>query len=271
MDKMLVVAFDTEEDAYKGLDALKELHRGDELTLYATAVLTKHPTGEVEVRQAADKGPVGTAVGALTGAIVGFLAGPVGSAVGAAAGAGAGGLAGLAFDVGSAGVNIDFLDEVSALLAPGRTVVIAEIDEDWVTPVDMAMAALGGQVFRRSRYDVVEDQLAQESAALSQEAKEMKQELKQEGAEAQAATKQTLQSVQQRLESITSKVDSRLDKVNKETDAKVDTLQARMQKARDDRKARIRQRIDEIKAKQEIRIKKLRAAREQAQEALVLS
>jgi uncharacterized membrane protein len=270
MDKMLVVAFNTEEDAYKGLDVLKDLNGSDDLTLYATAVLTKYPTGEVEVRQAADKGPVGTAVGALTGAIVGFLAGPVGSVVGAAAGAGAGGLAGLAFDVGSAGVNIDFLDEVSALLAPGKTVVIAEIDEDWVTPVDMAMAELGGQVFRRSRYEVLEDQLAQESAALSQEAKEMKQELKQESAEAKAATEETLRSVQQRLQSIASKVDSRLDRVNKEADAKVDTLHARMQKAHEERKAKIKQRINEIKANQEVRIKKLRAAREQAREALAI-
>ena len=47
-----------------------------------------------------------------------------------------------------AGVNAEFLDDVSAKLTPGKWAVVSEISEEWVTPVDTRMEALGGIVFR---------------------------------------------------------------------------------------------------------------------------
>ena len=35
-----------------------------------------------------------------------------------------------------AGVDADFLDEVSVALTPGKSAVVAEVDEAWVAPVD---------------------------------------------------------------------------------------------------------------------------------------
>ena len=65
MNKMMVAVFDTESAAYEGLHALKELHREGDITLYATAVLTKDFAGIVSVQQTADRGPLGTALGVL--------------------------------------------------------------------------------------------------------------------------------------------------------------------------------------------------------------
>jgi hypothetical protein len=42
------------------------------------------------------------------------------------------------------------LADVATALTPGKYAVVADVDEDWVTPVDTRMKAVGGPVFRRS-------------------------------------------------------------------------------------------------------------------------
>jgi uncharacterized membrane protein len=49
-------------------------------------LIVKDADGTVAVTQAADQGPLGTAVGLVTGSLVGLLGGPVGLLVGAATG-----------------------------------------------------------------------------------------------------------------------------------------------------------------------------------------
>jgi uncharacterized membrane protein len=130
MNRILVAVFDTEAAAFEGLSALKDLHREGAITLYATAVIAKDASGTVSVKQSADPGPVGGALGMLTGSLLGLLAGPVGVAVGAWAG----GLTGLLFDLARSGIGADFLDEVSQALTPGKVALLAEVEEPWVTP-----------------------------------------------------------------------------------------------------------------------------------------
>ena len=86
MDKILVVIFDDENKAYEGSRTLQDLHNEGSLTLYAKAVIAKDASGQVNVKQADDEGPVGTGVGLLTGSLLGLLGGPVGVALGAYAG-----------------------------------------------------------------------------------------------------------------------------------------------------------------------------------------
>lgn len=167
MNKLLVITFNNEEDAYEGLNALKELDKKGDISLYASAVLFKDAKGNVVVRQADDKGPLATVVGMITGALVGTLGGPVGMAIGTTAG----GVSGSLLDIGEAGINVNFIEEVSLLLNPEITVVIADIEEEWVTPVDTKIAQFDGQVFRRLKAEVVENQLAADSEAFERESK----------------------------------------------------------------------------------------------------
>jgi hypothetical protein len=74
MDKMLVVVFDSEIKAYEGSRALQELQNEGSINLYAKAVIARDAGGKVEVKQAGDMGPVGTAVGLLTGSLIGLIA-----------------------------------------------------------------------------------------------------------------------------------------------------------------------------------------------------
>ena len=83
MNKMLVAVFESENKAYEGLSALKDLHYNGDITLYATAVVSKNEKGELHLNTAADQGPIGTATGLLTGSLIGLLGGPIGFVVGA--------------------------------------------------------------------------------------------------------------------------------------------------------------------------------------------
>jgi uncharacterized membrane protein len=94
----------------------------------------------------------------LAGILLGTLGGPIGLAIGASIG----GLAGLIFDLARAGVSADFLEEASQALAPGKTALLAEIDEKTTAPVDTKLGELGGHVYRRPRSEFVEDQVLDE-------------------------------------------------------------------------------------------------------------
>ena len=98
-----------------------------------------------------DVGPLGALSGTAFGTSdLRALFGPVGLAVGATAGI----AGGAAFDLTNAAVGEDFVDDVSAALSPGKVAVVAEVEEDWTTPVDARMDAIGGIVFRRALSDV---------------------------------------------------------------------------------------------------------------------
>jgi uncharacterized membrane protein len=158
MEKMLIAIFDTAPQALKGVINLNDLHRAGDITLYSTAVITKESSGRVSIKQASEREWNGTPVGFLNGILVGTLGGPIGLAIGASIG----GLAGLIFDLAKAGFSADFLEEASQALAPGKTALLAEIDEAVEVPVDMKLVKLGGHVSRRPRTEFVDDQLIAE-------------------------------------------------------------------------------------------------------------
>lgn len=158
MEKMLIAIFDTAPQALKGVINLNDLHRAGDITLYSTAVITKESSGRVSIKQASEREWNGTPLGFLTGILVGTLGGPIGLAIGASIG----GLAGLIFDLAKAGFSADFLEEASQALAPGKTALLAEIDEAVEAPVDMKLVKLGGHVSRRPRTEFVDDQLIAE-------------------------------------------------------------------------------------------------------------
>ncbi|MEW5804132.1 MAG: DUF1269 domain-containing protein [bacterium] len=264
MNKMLVAFFDTEQGAYEGLRALKDLHNEGDITLYATAVITMDSSGAVDVKQKADERPVGIAVGMLTGGLAGLLAGPVGGVVGASAGS----LAGLIFDLHRSGVDTDLLDDVSGFLLPGKAAVVAEVQETWKTPVDMRLGELGGRIFRRPRSEVVEDQLVRESAALSAEMEQIKGELRHASAETKAKLQKELEGVKTKMEAAETRAKTRAEHVQNELDAKVTALQDQMKQAGDRQKAKIQKHIEEVKADYAVRSAKLEKARKLIKEAL---
>ena len=152
MDRMIVIVFDSENKAYEGKKALQQLADEGSIGLYAYAVLAKQPDGTATIKQGDTAGPLATLVGTSFGSLIGLLGGPAGMMIGAAAGMGAG--AGM--DFANLGIGEDFLDDVTKELKPNKFALVAEVEEDWVAPVDSRMEAIGGTVYRRSLAEVTE-------------------------------------------------------------------------------------------------------------------
>jgi uncharacterized membrane protein len=264
MNKMLVAVFDSETAAFEGLNALKDLHRNGDVTLYASTVIAKDKTGKIEVKQAADPGPVGTAVGLVTGSLIGLLGGPVTMAIGASVG----GLSGLLFDLDDSGIGSTFLDDVSKTLTPGKTAVVADVDETWTTPADMRLRERGGTVSRRLRADVAEDQIVRESAAFEASLKALDDELKQANAENRAAIQKDIDEAKKQLRATQDRAKAKLDQAKTEMEARVKMLQDQAKGASDRAKARIDKRIADARADFDVRSRKLNQAWKLTKEAL---
>jgi len=172
MDRMLVVVFDSESKAYEGKEALLQLDREGSISVYAYAVVAKNADGTATVKQGDDSGPLGTLAGTSLGSLIGLLGGPVGLAVGAAVGF----LAGATADLDNARIGGDFIDDVTKVLLPRRVAVVAEINEDWTTPVDLRMEPIGGIVFRRALSAVTDTVNEEEVAAIKADIAQLKAE-----------------------------------------------------------------------------------------------
>jgi uncharacterized membrane protein len=267
MNKILISVFDTEQAAFEGISALKDLHQDGDITMYASAVIAKDAQGQVAVRQAADRGPIGTLVGVVTGSLVGLLGGPVGMAVGAYVG----GTGGILYDLFNAGFGVDMVDEVGAALTPGKAAIVADIDESWVTPVETRLGAMGGTTFRRLPGEVLDEQMVREAEASKAELEQLQAELRESSDETKATVRAAIEAQQRKLEALVTRIDLAVDKQKAELDAKLTTLRAQWDKARGQQKERIDARIAEIKAAHEARTAKLHEARTLAKQALELT
>jgi hypothetical protein len=179
----------------------------------------------------------GTAIGGL----LGLLGGPVGMGVGAAAGA----LAGSIGDLHVAGVNAEFLDQVTAELAPGKCAVVADISEEWVTPVDTRMEPLGGAVFRTpgrvSRMS---------SGPGCRGASRRIDELKVRA----CAPRRRKARIQARIDKLTAKLQGkfdeaklRSDQIRSEAEAKIKALQKKAEQSQAEMKAILEARVTQVR------------------------
>jgi uncharacterized membrane protein len=172
MDRMLVVVFGNESKAYEGEKALLQLKREGTVVVYAYGVIAKNADGTAAVRQSQDAGPLGTLSGTALGSVIGLLGGPAGLAIGA----GVGLLTGITADLNNARISEDFIDDVNKQLQPNKFAVVAEIDEEWTTPVDTRMETAGGTVFRRALSDVKQTVHDENIAAMKADFAQMKAE-----------------------------------------------------------------------------------------------
>jgi uncharacterized membrane protein len=264
MDKMLVVVFDSESQAYEGSKALQELQNEGSINLYAKAVIARNAGGKVAIKQAGDMGPVGTAVGLLTGGLIGMIGGPVGVAIGASLGMSGGVL----YDLAHLGIGEDFLSEVEKSMLPGTAAVVAEVWEEWTMPVDTRMEALGGVVFRRTSTEVVDEQIERDVAAIEAELAELKAERDQATGEARAKLQAKVDAAKGKLQAAQDAIQARIEASQKETEAKIKSLQEQAAKESGKRKAKREARIAELEADQKRRSDLLKQAWELTKEAL---
>ncbi len=263
-DTMIVAVFESEDAAYLGVTALRDMHAAGDVVVYATAVIVKEADGQISVKQAQDEGPLGLGVGALVGTMVGMIGGPAGMAIGALSG----GTLGTLDDIYVGGVNMQFLNDVGAQLTSGKAAVVAEIQEGWRVPVDQRITEAGGTILRKPRVDVVEDQAAREAAARKAEWEGVKAEFAEAGDDMKAAIQGKLVSAKAAVQKTHDDAKARLASSEEEAIAKIASLKEQIQKSSDQTREKFERRIGEIEADLKTRKKKLFQAMSLTAEAL---
>ena len=223
MDRMLVVVFDNETKAYEGKKALLQLDGEGSISVYAYAVLAKHADGTATVKQGDDSGPIGTLLGTSFGSLIGLLGGPVGLAIGASAGL----ALGAAADLNNARIGEDFIDDVNKMLVPNRVAVVAEIEEDWTTPVDTRMEAIGGSVFRRALSEVKQTVHEENVAAMKADLAQMKAEHAKAHADRKAKLQEKVNQLDSKIQTQLQKAKDRRESLERQAQAKVQVLEAK--------------------------------------------
>jgi len=265
MNKMLIAIFDTETAADAGLHALRQLHAEGDITLYATGVIAKDALGHVVVKAVEDQGPIGTASGMAVGSLIGLLGGPVGVVVGAATGT----VVGAVRDFWVAGVGLDFVEEAQATLQPGKVALVAEIEEEWVIPVDSALEALGGKVFRRTRSELAEAQYDHDIATFKSEIRELEEEAGEASGSAKLKLQAKLAKAQISLESAVERAKQRVETLKIEADTKAQSLKVQLTQVADQAKTKLEDRMQRVKHAYHARGSKLAQAWALTKEALV--
>ncbi len=245
MERMLVIVFDNELKAYDGSKALTELDFEGSISVHAQAVIEKDDNGKVTVKQKGDDFPIRAVGGTAIGALIGVLGGPIGVGIGAVAGT----FAGSVLDMNRAGVNADFLDAVFEKLRPGKWAIVSDVSEEWVTPVDSRMAALGGIVFRITRQDVENEQDARRVAALKADIAQLKAEQAKSKVEHKAKIQAKIDDLKKELRAKRDEAKKRSEQEQEESKTKIEALEKKAARAKGEAKASIEARIANIKEK----------------------
>ena len=254
MEKMLVAVFENEPKAYEGVRTLNQLDVEGSIAIHAESVIKKDANGTVSVLRTDGDFPVRTVGGTAIGSFIGLLGGPIGFGIGAVTGA----LAGSIGDLYVAGVNADFLHDVSTALLPGTCALVADVSEEWVTPVDSRLEAAGGVVFRSLKTAVEDDQRARDVAELKEEIAQLKAEHAQARADRKAKLQAKIDGLSAKLQTKLEQAKQRSEQIKAETEAKVQALQKRAAKAQGDTKAAFDSRIAQIRAEYEGRSRRLK-------------
>lgn len=153
MSQIVVVSFDSEEDAQSALRSLRGLEKSGAISFEDTAIVAHGADGHVQVKnEASSATETGAVVGAVLGGLLFVVFPVVGVAVGAAAGAGVGSML-------HTGVEGKFVEEVKSQLPPGKSalfLVIKDANADATIP---ALRKFHGEVIQTSLDDDVEQAL----------------------------------------------------------------------------------------------------------------
>jgi uncharacterized membrane protein len=241
MDKMIVIVFNREPTAYAALHALKQLHGEGSISLFSGVVATKELNGRLTAKQVGNPTQLPSALSIATDALVVALGGES-----AAAPAWIENLN--VSPIENVGVSDDFVDEVARYLRPGKSAVIAEIEEDWVTPVDTIMTLLDGIVLRCARAEFTDTQLEREASIMRTEAELLRHELGRVEGTARLRLQVKADAAVSKLEAARAIAKERIRAMALEAEAKIGRMQAQVASLSNDERSNIERRIFEVQA-----------------------
>jgi uncharacterized membrane protein len=223
MERIIAVVFDNEKQAYQGKTALLEVQRDGDIVLYGGAVVTKHADGSASVTEFDDLTGIGGLAGTALGSLIGLLGGPVGVVVGATAGLAVGAIADIVY-YSDGRVGEDFVADILASFTANKVAVVAEVDEEWTTPVDTRMEAIGGTVYRRAMWEVRESVDQKELAAIKADLTQLKAEQAKVSSERKAKLQKKIDQLQARIDALQNKAQERKEAFDARQRSKRDVL-----------------------------------------------
>jgi uncharacterized membrane protein len=243
MDRMLVVVFDNDDKAIEGSNALHELDRDGYIAVYDAAIVVKNPNGTTTTKHSGEYGPLGTLAGVAVGGFIGMLGGPLGVAMGAVSGTLIGALA----DFENVRVGADFIEDAAKELVPGKVALVAEIEEEEITPVDERMEALGGHILRRSLHELRHAENQHDIAVIKAEIAQSKAEHSQARAERKAKLDARIDALNAKLKQKSDQAKVRRETIRRQAEAKVEALRAKAAQSKQNMKARHEKRLAAVK------------------------
>ncbi len=265
MNKMVVVVFKNETDAFKGLDGLKELHEEGTITLFSSAIAVKDHLDIVSMKNMEGQGASKTFAGMALGSLIGLLGGPAGLAAGAFAGS----MTGLLFDMNNAGVNGEFIDDVSDAMKPNSVTLLAEIDEEKIIPLDTKMEACHGLIFRRLLKETENDQLIREISLNVDEMEHLKTELNDdEDTQTHTKIKDNILKIKQKLKILEKRTHTKLEDAKIEYNGKESILRDQFKAANDHKKEKIEKKQERLEEEYKTHFEKLNEAYQSVKSAL---
>jgi uncharacterized membrane protein len=142
MDQLIVVSFDSVDDARRALGSLRTAEHGGGIAFEDTAIVSRDADGKTHVHnEVSGATETGAAVGGAIGAIVTFAFPVVGLAVGAAVGAAVGSFM-------HRGVESSFVDEVKDSLPPGKSALFLVVRAGNTAALAAALRPYEGEVIQ---------------------------------------------------------------------------------------------------------------------------
>ena len=146
--------------------------------------------------------------------------------------------------------------------------VIAEVEEEWVIPIDTRMEAAGGVVFRRARTEFADARFAADVTAIKGEVAELEREYTHATGAARERLTATIATTTASLDAARNRAKSRFDELEAEAAGKIRALEQQLAKAKGDVKATLDERIKRVRAAYRERSARLKRAWEVAKEAV---
>ena len=245
MDKLVAIVFPEQSAAREGVRVLYALDREGSIEVCTLRLIRKNEDGTVAQERIDDDfpPPSRTVTGLALGTVIGVLGGPLGLTAGVVAGS----LIGLAADLYEVEVDIDFLSDVSAALRPGGYAVLAEIEEEKVTPVDVRMERLGGVVFRTVRSATVHENQIRGLERLRAQIDQLVAEHADARAERRKKLQHAIDGLRARLQLRLTHSQVRARQASDEAQARVQALKNRAQREQGDAKAALEARIARLR------------------------
>jgi len=195
MERMVVAIFDDEAKAEEGSNALQTIGDDGVVAVHTIRMFSRQPDGTLTSEDIYDILPEGTMGGTAIGSLAGLLGGPLGLAVGAASGL----LVGATADYAKRRVTTAFAQQVADELTPGRTAIVAEVDEEEIDAVNARLQPLGATLLRRDLSDIADREYEDKMDTIKRDLADIRAKLSARRARRLARTDSVVQNVEQKL------------------------------------------------------------------------